>query len=367
MADIRFCKSCLAMSTRPRITFNDEGVCNACLWVKQKKRLNWSERKAQLEKLLEVHRARKRPYDVIVPVSGGKDGSYVSHQLKHEYNVNPLCVTVTPPLETDIGRKNLNNFIQSGYEHISLNVNPEILRKVNKAGFKEHGFPYFGWLVAIVTGVVRIAESFDIQLIMYGEDAEMEYGGTSEKSSLITFGLDYMRRIGFEDGYEKVFATLDIPDNQRHMFSFPDPDSFQPRFAHWSYFENWDPYRNYLVAKNNCGLIENTQPNSGTFTNFAQNDQYLYALHTYLMYLKFGFGRANQDACIEIRRGALEREQAINLVNLYDGVYPTEYIDFYLEYYEMKKEEFDQIIDKWANTNLFRKVDNKWTRLFEVK
>ena len=48
----------------------------------------------------------------------------------------------------------------------------------------------------------------------------------------------------------------------------------------------------------------------------------LYSLHTYLMYLKFGFGRANQDACIEIRRGAMERDQAINLLNLYDGEYP---------------------------------------------
>ena len=44
-------------------------------------------------------------------------------------------------------------------------------------------------------------------------------------------------------------------------------------------------------------------------------------LHYYLMYLKFGFGRSTQDANIEIRRGAMSREQAINLVNLFDGNY----------------------------------------------
>ena len=49
--------------------------------------------------------------------------------------------------------------------------------------------------------------------------------------------------------------------------------------------------------------------NSGTFTNFAQNDQLLYPLHTYLVYLKFGFGRATQDAGIEIRWGAMTRDQ----------------------------------------------------------
>ena len=62
-------------------------------------------------------------------------------------------------------------------------------------------------------------------------------------------------------------------------------------------------YRNYLTAKKFCGLQEKGDSNTGTFTNFAQNDQALYDLHAYLMFLKFGFGRATQDAGIEIRRG----------------------------------------------------------------
>ena len=60
------------------------------------------------------------------------------------------------------------------------------------------------------------------------------------------------------------------------------------------------------------------------------------------MYLKFGFGRATQDAGIEIRRGAMTREQGVNLVRLYDGHYPEEFIGTYLEYYRMTLEEFDQ-------------------------
>ena len=86
--------------------------------------------------------------------------------------------------------------------------------------------------------------------------------------------------------------------------------------THWSYFEAWDPYRNYLVAKEKCNLTEKNETNFGTFTNFAQTDQALYDIHTYIMYLKFGFGRATQDAGIEIRRGAMTRDQALNLVRL---------------------------------------------------
>ena len=92
-----------------------------------------------------------------------------------------------------------------------------------------------------------------------------------------------------------------------------------------------------FIAKEFCGLEENENTNEGTFTNFAQNDQYLYALHTYMMYMKFGFGRATQDAGIEIRRGAMSRGQGINLVNLYDNYYPDDYLPFYLDYFEIKR------------------------------
>ena len=75
--------------------------------------------------------------------------------------------------------------------------------------------------------------------------------------------------------------------------------------------------------------------------------------NTYLMYLKFGFGRATQDAGIEIRRGAMTRDQGKNLVNLYDNHYPEEFIDQYLEYFEMNMNEFNKVLDKWANKKIF--------------
>ena len=84
------------------------------------------------------------------------------------------------------------------------------------------------------------------------------------------------------------------------------------------------------------------------------------------MYLKFGFGRATQDAGIEIRRGAMTRDQGINLVKLYDGKYPYEFIDLYLDYYQMTKDEFDSVIDKWTNKDLFKKVKDVWIPTFDI-
>lgn len=366
---IHWCSNCLSMSTRPRISFDERGWCNACIWAEKKKTLDWESRQPELETLLTKHRRNDGRFDCIVPVSGGKDGSYVAYNLKHKYGMNPLAVTVTPALPLELGDRNLRAFIDSGYSHISISADHEAMRIANKVGFVEMGFPYYGWLIAIHTAVIRAAIGFGVGLIFYGEDGEVEYGGSTETTKNPIYDVHYQKRVYLEGGYDKVLKGTGLPDGDLYFFKFPDEDVLQANpidLTHWSYFENWDPYRNYLVAKEHCGLMEAENTNAGTFTNFSQNDQALYALHTYLMYLKFGFGRANQDACIEIRRGAMDRKQAVNLVRMYDGHYPEEFIEQYLAYYQMSKEEFDAVIDRYANHALFAKVDGRWAPNFIV-
>ena len=358
------------MSTRPRITFDERGWCNACVWMEEKKSLDWDQRQEELKHLLSRHRGDRSSFNCLVPVSGGKDGSYVAHMLKNKYSMRPLCVTVTPPLELPLGERNLKNFISSGYDHISITPNPDAMRTLCTVGFQELGFPYYGWLVAIQSAVVGIALQLGIGLIFYGEDGEVEYGGTHQTKHQPIYDVSYMKEIYLEGGYEQVMRRTNVPLAKLNFFRFPtdtELSATSPEITHWSYFENWDPYRNYLVAKEFCGLEEANEPNVGTFTNFAQNDQALYALHTYLMYLKFGFGRANQDACIEVRRGAMDRDQAVNLVRLYDGVFPHKFLELYLDYFQMSRGEFDSVLDRWANKELFRKVNGAWSPTFEIQ
>jgi N-acetyl sugar amidotransferase len=369
ISQLNWCTNCLAMSTRPRISYDEKGWCNACRWMEKKKTLDWSTRLAELEVLLDKHRSSDGSFDCLVPLSGGKDGSYVAYNLKHKYGMNPLCVTITPALPLDLGEQNLRSFVESGYNHISVNPAYEAMRVLNKEGFIEMGFPYYGWLISIQAAPVKMASIFGINLIFYGEDGEVEYGGTTETDKNPIYDVNYMKKIYLEGGYDKVLDKADIHEADLSFFRFPSDEELSTAkidITHWSYFENWDPYRNYLVAKEHCGLKESEVTNAGTFTNFSQNDQALYALHTYLMYLKFGFGRANQDASIEIRRGAMDRAQALNLVRLYDGHYPEQFIELYLDYYKMSQDNFDSALDRWANKDLFEKKDGRWNPRFQV-
>ena len=279
-----------------------------------------------------------------------------------------MTVTSRPPLETDIGKKNILKFLEYDFDHVHVTANYKAMKTLNKLGFIKKGSPYYGWLVSIFSVVMKVALQNKINLIFYAEDGEIEYGGSIKNKNKALFDAKYMIKNYFEGGYHEILKESKLNKKDLYWFELPESEVKKNKISltHWSYFEPWDSYRNYLVSKEKFNLFEKGDQNPGTFTNFAQNDQALYSLHTYLMYLKFGFGRATQDVGIEIRRGAMTRDQGINLANLYDNHYPEEFIDQYLKYYEMSRKEFDDVIDFWANKKIFEKVKNKWMPKFQI-
>ena len=72
------------------------------------------------------------------------------------------------------------------------------------------------------------------------------------------------------------------------------------------------------------------------------------------------------DAGIEIRRGRMTREQAVNLVRIYDNQAPTSGYQQFANYYGISLDEFTEVIDKFANKELFEKIDGMWMPTFET-
>ena len=108
---IRFCKRCIMPNTRPRIVFNKEGICNACLHSEKKENINWNEREKDFLKLVDNMKKTKNKnslYDCVVPWSGGKDSTSIAIKLKHKYGLNPLLVTFSPLIVNECGEFNRN-------------------------------------------------------------------------------------------------------------------------------------------------------------------------------------------------------------------------------------------------------------------
>ena len=356
-------------NTRPRLTFNEEGVCSACSWAEEKKsNILWDLRQKELETFCLHHKKRNASqFNCILPVSGGKDSSYVAYMMRDKMGMKPLAITLAPPLPFEIGKQNLENFINSGFDHIRITVNPKISGQITKKAFFEQGQPLMSWIMSVQTAIFRLAVLFDISFIMFGEEGEAEYGGSGELKNKACYDLDTSIKL-YLSGNDPNYYLGEFSKEDTYWLQYPDEADFRrlnPDIAHWSYFENWDSYRNYMVAKEKFGLQEQTERCLGTYNNFAQTDTTLYDLHTYLMYLKFGFGRCSQDVGIDIRRGALSRKQGLALVKRYDGEYPEPYISGYLEYMNISINEFNEALDRHVNKALFEKVNGRWKPTFE--
>lgn len=361
------CKTCLNMSNRPRIEFDEKGRCNACQWAEEKRtKVDWQSRQNKLINLLEDYR-RCDGYDCLVPVSGGKDSSYVAYNLKYKYGMNPLCVTINPPVFFPEGETNLKNFTNRGFDLLALSLNPIIMQKLCRIGLINSGQPLLGWQIAVQTAVSRVAVSYEIPLIFYGEDGEVEYGGTTKNKNQMCYDIQFSKDI-YLSGSFKFLDLIDHPKNELIQWTYPSDEEIQRielKATHWSFFEPWDSKRNAEVAIKEFGLVKRKTAKA-SYDEFAQNDTPLYDLHAYLMFLKFGFGRATQDAGIDIRSGRMTREEGFEMVKKYDEIYPTQYINTYLEYYKISKEELDTIFDKWANRDLLHKINGIWVKKKEV-
>lgn len=274
---------------------------------------------------------------------------------------------LNPPLPFPEGEENLKNFVNKGFDLIALTPNPLIMQKLCRIGLLESGQSLLGWQIALQTAIARVAVSYQIPIIFYGEDGEVEYGGTTKTKNQMCYDIEYAKNI-YLSGNMQYLDMIDCKSEELIMWKYPSDEqlkSLDLKATHWSYFENWDSSRNAELAIREFGLISR-KTKKASYVECAQNDTPLYDLHAYLMFLKFGFGRATQDAGIDIRRGAMTREEGFKMVALYDEIYPEQYIQTYLDYYQISIEELEAIFDKWANKDLLHKVNGIWAKKEEI-
>lgn len=363
-SEVKFCKKCTISNQRPRITFDENGVCSACNFAEFKRNeIDWEKREEELIELCDKHRKTDGSYDVIVPCSGGKDGSFVAHMLKYKYNMNPLCVTWAPLLATELGRKNLDNFIKTGFDHILGTPNPKVTRKLTQLAFKHMGDPFQPFIYGQTNFPMKMAIQHDVQLIMYGENGEVEYGGDMKNA------LSPTREIADHDGH--YFSGKPPEFWESHGFTKQDlaPFSAPPmkkirdnntEIHFFGYYKCWDPQECYYYARENTNFTPNTERSEGTYSKYASLDDQIDGFHYYLAFIKFGIGRTTSDTAHEIRDGKIEREEGIALIKRYDAEFPLKHFKTFLEFCDISEEEFHEVIDSWRSEHLWEKIDDNW-------
>ncbi|NHC46373.1 N-acetyl sugar amidotransferase [Motilibacter aurantiacus] len=358
---ITYCRRCVMPSTKPDLRIEDDGVCSACHNFERRTSVDWDARRQEFLDVVERYRSKDgSSWDCIVPVSGGKDST--AQVLKVlSLGLNPLCVTSTTCDLSDIGRRNIENIKQLGVDYVEVTGNPRVRRTLNRIGLEEVGDISWPEHASIFTIPVRAAVEYRVPLIVWGENPQNEYGGPAAASENHVLDRRWLEEFGGLLGLRVSDMAGRHGLRQRDLILYTYPSDERLREVgvtgvFLGHFFPWDGFTNVLVAQGH-GFETYHKTVEGSVVNYENLDNHQTGIHDYFKFLKFGFGRATDIACLHLRRGRLTREEALDLVKLHDGKFPWEYLGKpladILEPLDMSVAQFAKICDQFTNKRLF--------------
>lgn len=363
---LRYCKRCVMPDTKPDLRLDDDGICNACRSYERRATIDWAARGRELESILKKYRNPSgKHWDCIIPVSGGKDSTTQTVRLL-QLGMNPLCVTATTCDLSAIGRKNIENIKRLGVDYMEFSPNPVVRAKLNRIGLTQVGDISWPEHVGIFTIPVRAAVQFNIPLIIWGENSQNEYGGPAAAAENNTLNRRWLEEFGGLLGL-RVSDLVGMEGlEHRHLIPYQYPsDEELNRVAvtglFLGYYLPWDGLSNALVAQAN-GFTTFDRAIEGSMVNYENLDNHQTGIHDYFKFLKFGFARATDIACLHVRRGRITREDALEIVRRRDGAFPWTYLNKplaeILAPLDMSVDEFVRICDKFTNKKIFKRDAN---------
>ena len=363
---IKYCTKCVMPETKPDLYIDEEGVCSGCRYYEQRNQVDWREREQELFSILERYRAKSGGnYDCIVPSSGGKDSTYITLKML-EYGMNPLCVTATTDKLSDIGRRNIENIKRLGVDYVEVSTNPRVRRKINRIALREVGDISWPEHLTIFTIPVRMAVQLNIPLIIWGENSQNENGGPVAMAEDRILDRRWLEEFGGLLGLRvtDLVGQEGIAKRDLIQYTYPSDEALKKvgvTGMFLGYFIPWDGHANALIAQS-YGFESYPHVVEGSIINYENLDNLQMRIHDYFKFLKYGFGRATDWACLHIRRGRISRKQGIELVKKHDGGFPWTYLGCslqdVLEEIDISLDQFIAICDRFTNKRIFE-IDGK--------
>lgn len=358
---IRYCVNCVMPATKPDLPFDADGVCGACRNFERRREIDWGVRAEEFADIVDRYRdGSHAKWDCIIPVSGGKDST--AQVLKVlEYGLRPLCVTSTTCDLSELGRANIENLKGLGVDTLEFTANPIVRRRLNRIGLETVGDIAWPEHVGIFTVPVRVAVQFEVPLIIWGENAQHEYGGPAQSTTESVLTRRWLEEFGGLLGLRVADLPSQAGITEGDLASYQYPaDEALARVGvtgiFLGYYFPWDGLANALLAEA-YGFMSYQTAVEGSMLSFENLDNHQHGIHDYFKFLKYGYGRTTDHASMQIRRGRLSRAQALNIVRQRDGMFPWSYLgkalEAILEPLELSVGEFEVICDRFTNRSLF--------------
>jgi N-acetyl sugar amidotransferase len=376
---MKYCTRCVYPSfAATPLTFDEWGVCSGCRVAEQCESVDWQQRFRFLKETVEEYRTKSN-YDLIIPVSGGKDSYYQTHVAVHELGLKPLLVTYHGNNYLAEGEYNLERMREVfDCDHIIIRPAVETLVKMNRVGFRLQGDMNWHNHCGIFTAPIQVAVRYKVPLMLWGEHGFMNLAGMYSHNDFVEFTAKFrlehaQRGYDWHDFTDEGLQKLGRGELQEGLTSqdllwaqYPSDaeiDAVGVRGIYLGNFVDWDANRHTKLVVEKYGWRPAQQPFERTYRTFSNlDDMHENGIHDYLKFVKIGYGRGTDHSCKDIRAGLITREQGIEMVRKYDHVKPRRDLERWLGYVGMTEEEFDVTCDSFRDARVWRIENGDWMK-----
>jgi len=357
------CKKCVTSTTWPDAIIDEEGVCLPCRYAESLSTIDWQARRDEINGIIDWCRKTKRGnYDCLIGVSGGKDSTRQAFYARDNLGLKPLLVSCTYPPEqqTQRGADNLSNLAECGFDIHVVGPAPQVSKKLMRYSLETYSNLLRASEVVLYSSIPRVAIAYGIPLIFLGENPALAFGGSV--GSLSSDGNKQRFHNTLGGGKLDMWADSGIPENQMNWYQYPSEQDFERaslRIVYLGYYmHDFHELANGEFAMNHGLKIrtgeEALPENTGSINPYESLDDDFQQVNQYIKHVKLGFGRVAQQVSVRIRLGLMSRDEAIDILNKYDGKCSDVYINQFCKYVGITREHFDAVIEKARNKNIWR-------------
>jgi N-acetyl sugar amidotransferase len=347
---MKFCTKCVTPETAESLKFDDLGGCSVCSQIKFKKEVvNWSERGNELDSIIAKYK-NKSDYDCILPFSGGKDSTFTLWYIVTQLKLKPLVVRFDHGFYRKKLQENTEKTITKlGVDFINFKSNSKLVKLIMLESLIRRGDFCWHCHVGISAYPVKVSIEKKIPLIILGEPSA-EYGSFYNYEDIELFNVEKFNKmsnlgINAEDMYGMIKdrykdQKFDIRDFE--PFKFPSEEEFNKNKIMEIYLGSyipWDVKKQVEIIQKELDWEGDEVEGIPPEYNYEKIECYMQGLRDYLKFIKRGFGRTSHLTSIDIRNGRLSRDEAVKLVDVYDGKRPKA-LDFFLKMTGINEDEF---------------------------
>lgn len=351
---LKRCSKCVMPETQEIISFDEHGVCSTCRNVafKQEK-IDWNKKFQEFLELLKNYRG-KYLYDCIIPFSGGKDSTYTVYSLVKDYGLKPLVVSFDHHLLRPVVLANRETSIKRlGVDFLGFKASWQIIKKMMRVSLERKGDILWYQHTGIFSLPMHMAIKFNIPLVVWGEPSAeyTSYYNYEEQEEVDERRFNMFVNLGITA--EDMLGMLNDPlINMQDLWPYTYPKrsdlrAINCRSVCLGSFQPWDVKRQVEIIKRELDWrgdeVEGVPPEY----NYEKIEDMMQGVQDYLKFIKRGYGRMSHLASIDIRNGRLERDEAMNLINKWEGRRPAS-LDIFLKWMNMTEEEFYAIASRHA-------------------